>query len=65
MPSDHARVEAAPAALGLSDRDKARFVTAFAPYEPNYFSAGSSGQTNAKFQVSLKFRVFNPEMITR
>jgi outer membrane phospholipase A len=63
-PSDHARVDAAPPALGLSDRDRARFVTAFSPYEPNYFSAGSSGPTNAKFQVSLKFRLFNPETQT-
>jgi outer membrane phospholipase A len=63
-PSDHSKVNAASSALGLSDRDRARFVTAFSPYEPNYFSAGSSGPTNAKFQVSLKFRVFNPETQT-
>lgn len=49
---------------GPADRDTARFLSAFSPYEPNYFSAGSSGQTNAKFQVSLKFRLFNPNTQT-
>jgi outer membrane phospholipase A len=44
-----------------SERDTERFTTAFSPYEPNYFSAGSSGGTNAKFQVSLKFRLFNED----
>lgn len=63
-PSDHSAVDTASSALGHSDRDKARFVTAFSPYEPNYFAIGSSGQTNAKFQVSLKFRLFNPETKT-
>jgi outer membrane phospholipase A len=63
-PSDPSKVDAASSALGPSDRDKARFVTAFSPYEPNYFAAGSSGPTNAKFQVSLKFRLFNPETQT-
>ncbi len=47
-----------------SERDTARFANAFSPYEPNYFSAGSSGETNAKFQVSMKFRLFNPETQT-
>jgi outer membrane phospholipase A len=49
---------------GPADRDTARFLSAFSPYEPNYFSAGSSGETNAKFQVSLKFRLFNPNTKT-
>lgn len=56
--------QAASVAVGPSDRDAARFVTAFSPYEPNYFSAGSNGPTNAKFQVSLKFRLFNPDTQT-
>lgn len=47
-----------------SDRDAARFASAFSPYEPNYFSAGSHGPTNARFQVSFKFRFFNPETKT-
>ena len=63
-PSDHSKVDAASSALGSSDRDTARFVTAFSPYEPNYFSAGSNGPTNAKFQVSVKFRLFNPDTQT-
>lgn len=50
--------------IGRSDRDTARFATAFSPYEPNYVSAGSNGPTNAKFQVSLKFRLFNPDTQT-
>jgi outer membrane phospholipase A len=62
--TDNAKVDAATSAPGSSDRDKARFATAFSPYEPNYFSAGSNGPTNAKFQVSLKFRLFNPETQT-
>jgi outer membrane phospholipase A len=58
------KTEAVLSAVGPSDRDTARFLTAFSPYEPNYFSVGSNGPTNAKFQVSLKFRVFNPETKT-
>jgi outer membrane phospholipase A len=53
---------AAPAAA--LDPDAARFASAFSPYEPNYFSAGSHGPTNARYQVSLKFRFFNPETKT-
>jgi outer membrane phospholipase A len=60
-PADHAKVNATSTAIGPSDRDTARFITAFSPYEPNYFSGGSNGPTNAKFQVSLKFRLFNPD----
>ena len=44
----------------VRDTDAERFAAAFSPYEPNYFSAGSSGPTNARFQVSMKFRMFNP-----
>jgi phospholipase A1/A2 len=36
-----------------------RLSTALSPYEPVYFSVGSRGETNARFQVSLKFRLFN------
>lgn len=54
----------AVSAVGPSDRDAARFVTAFSPYEPNYIAAGSNGPTNVKFQVSLKFRLFNPDTQT-
>lgn len=51
-------------AIGPSDRDTARFLTAFSPNEPNYFAVGSNGPTNAKFQISLKFRLFNPDTQT-
>lgn len=59
--------QATRAALELIPRldpDTARFVTAFSPHEPNYFSGGSRGNTNAKYQVSLKFRFFNPNTKT-
>lgn len=46
------------------DPDTERFVSAFSPYEPNYFSIGSRGTTNARFQVSMKFRLFNPNTKT-
>ena len=65
-PSPKAAEKQAVAAEGAgpADRDTARFLSAFSPNEPNYFSAGSSGETNAKFQVSLKFRLFNPNTKT-
>jgi phospholipase A1/A2 len=44
--------------------DAARVAAALSPYEPNYISAGSAGPTNARYQVSLKFRVFNPNTRT-
>jgi outer membrane phospholipase A len=63
-PTDASKAEAAAFAMGPSDRDAARFVTAFSPYEPNYVAAGWNGPTNVKFQVSLKFRLFNPDTQT-
>jgi len=53
-----------PAPAAALDPDAARFASAFSPYEPNYFSAGSHGPTNARYQVSLKFRFFNPNTKT-
>jgi outer membrane phospholipase A len=53
-----------PAPAAALDRDAARFASAFSPYEPNYFSVGSNGPTNARFQISFKFRFFNPETKT-
>jgi len=41
-----------------------RLTSALSPYEPIYFSGGSRGNTNARFQISLKFRVFNPQTRT-
>jgi outer membrane phospholipase A len=63
-PTEASKAEAAVAAVGPSDRDAARFVTAFSPNEPNYFAVGWNGPTNVKFQVSLKFRLFNPDTQT-
>jgi outer membrane phospholipase A len=53
-----------PAPAAALDPDAVRFASAFSPYEPNYFSAGSNGPTNARFQVSFKFRFFNPNTKT-
>ncbi len=53
-----------PAPAAALDPDAARFASAFSPYEPNYISAGSNGPTNARYQVSLKFRFFNPNSKT-
>lgn len=39
--------------------DFSRLTSALSPYEPIYFSIGTRANTNARFQVSLKFRVFN------
>lgn len=36
------------------------FRSAVSSYEPVYFSAGSNGRTNARFQISFKFRLFRP-----
>lgn len=58
-----------PAALrvlpqGASADESARLAAALSPYEPIYFSVGSRGETTARFQISLKFRVFNPNTAT-
>ncbi len=37
------------------------FLSALSAYEPVYFSAGSHGGANAKFQISLKFHLFNED----
>lgn len=63
-PAPTHRQAVAEEASETSDRDTARFLSAFSPYEPNYFIAGSSGSTNAKFQISLKFRLFNPNTLS-
>ena len=56
--------EAASIAIGPSDKDRARFSSAFSPYEPNYFSFTPDSSLNAKFQVSVKFRLFNDDTQT-
>ncbi len=64
-----ANVDANPLAVSAVSREPvaaelARFASAVSPYEPMYFSVGSRANTSAKFQVSLKFRIFNPETRT-
>ncbi len=62
-PADN-KTEAASVAIGPSDTDRARFASAFSPYEPNYFSLSPNSSLNAKFQVSVKFRLFNDDTQT-
>ena len=45
---------------GGSADERSRVSAALSPYEPNYFSIGSRGETTARYQISLKFRIFNP-----
>ncbi len=51
----------APAAPPAPLTRQSAFLSALSAYEPVYFSAGSHGGANAKFQVSLKFRLFNED----
>ena len=37
-----------------------RFRSAISPYEPVYFDVGGEGSRMARFQVSLKYRLFTP-----
>ncbi|MEO8004446.1 MAG: phospholipase A [Betaproteobacteria bacterium] len=62
-PADN-KTDAASVAIGTSDRDRARFASSFSPYEPNYFSLSPNSSLNAKFQVSVKFRLFNEDTQT-
>ncbi|UHL65659.1 phospholipase A [Paralcaligenes sp. KSB-10] len=36
------------------------FRNALSPYEPIYFDVGTKGGTNARFQLSFKYRLFTP-----
>ncbi|GAA5236176.1 phospholipase [Verticiella sediminum] len=36
------------------------FRNALSPYEPVYFVVGTRGGTNARFQISMKYRLFQP-----
>lgn len=45
---------------GGSADERSRVSAALSPYEPNYFSIGSRSETTARYQISLKFRIFNP-----
>lgn len=62
-------VDANPVAMRSLSKEPApselaRIASAVSPYEPMYFAIGSRGNTNAKFQVSLKFRIFSPKTKT-
>ncbi len=49
------------AAPGNDEHDVlSRFRSALSPYEPVYFSLGARPNLNARFQISLKFRLFQP-----
>jgi len=37
------------------------FRNAISPYEPVYFDVGQKGGSNARFQISFKYRLFTPE----
>lgn len=37
-----------------------RFSNAISPHEPIYFDLGNKGGRNARFQISLKYRLFTP-----
>lgn len=37
------------------------FRSAISTYEPSYFVIGSEPQSNARFQISFKYRLFNPK----
>ncbi|HEY9280952.1 MAG TPA: phospholipase A [Eoetvoesiella sp.] len=48
----------APSAAAPSPFDN--FRNAISPYEPTYFDLGAKGGTNARFQVSFKYRLSTP-----
>ena len=41
-----------------------RFRSSISEYEPVYFSVGTRGMTTARFQLSAKYRLFNPAIGT-
>jgi len=41
-----------------------RFRSSISEYEPVYFSVGTRGMTTARFQLSAKYRLFNPTIGT-
>ncbi|WP_124079551.1 phospholipase A [Pigmentiphaga humi] len=54
----------APAAVAAAQSHEGTvldyFRSAVSPYEPVYFSVGGRPSLNARFQISLKFRLFQP-----
>lgn len=55
----------APALSGMSPSGSSdlfqRFSNAISPHEPIYFDLGNKGGRNARFQISLKYRLFTPD----
>ncbi|WP_322998888.1 phospholipase A [Castellaniella sp.] len=56
IPATGAQTGAAPAALSPFET----FRNALSPYDPIYFALGRTGGTNARFQLSFKYRPFSP-----
>ncbi|MCI2809610.1 phospholipase A [Eoetvoesiella caeni] len=50
----------ASASLGTAPSAFENFRTAISPYEPIYFDVGTKGGTNARFQISFKYRLSSP-----
>lgn len=52
-----------PAAAGSGDANPIfeRFRSAISPYEPVYFDVGGNDHRMARFQISLKYRLFTPD----
>ncbi|NYT38617.1 phospholipase [Allopusillimonas soli] len=52
-----------PVAVQASGSNAAfdNFRNAFSPYEPVYFDLGNNNGRNARFQLSFKYRLFQPE----
>lgn len=59
--ADAAGLPPAPEALPVSSSPFETFRRAISPYEPIYFDVGGRDGTNARFQVSFKYRLFSPE----
>jgi len=63
---ENANVGPAPVAAGSAGQQPystaawEHFRNALSPYEPVYFVVGTRGGTNARFQISLKYRLFQP-----
>lgn len=50
-----------PAPVQVSQSAFDRFRSGLSAYEPVYFDFGSRGGANARFQISLKYRLFTPD----
>lgn len=55
-----APTQSVPASVGYQPAGFDAFRGALSAYEPIYFDIGTRGQTTARFQISAKYRLFNP-----